>query len=529
MPQDKKKHSVLQNSFDITDVVDHTIDRVQAGEELVDPAQKALDAMTKSKIPEFQTKALYMLAPDNPFRKALIKLTYSRFFEGFILFAILCNCVTLAMGDPICQNENISMADAEKNCSKEAAMMFAIGEVTSIIFLAIFTMEFVLKVLAQGFFVEPRVSYLRDPWNWLDFVVVIISWLQYIPSFGNLSALRTFRVLRPLRAISVIPGMKVILKSMLDSLAALTWVLVLWMFFFFVFGIIGIQLWGGLFDARCHIKTFNATENSTSYSLDENDERMCALKIATSTQNCDTETTTCSTLVSGGYTCDDVHYGPGLDVVERECRRVDVSDGPSFGFGNFNNMYNAIFLVFTSITLEGWVDNYYNVIDSFGNWFFAFMYFLLLILLGSYFMLNLALAVIWEEYDDASHEEIAAQEMIAEVSGANTEEARNALRTKKAEMRRRKEERHRPKPCCKCILKNITVFVQSTGFEMVITSLIILNTVGLALDSDPPVQELQEFLDIMNYVFTGVFFLEMVLKIIGLGLCVYLQRWLQPL
>lgn len=75
------------------------------------------------------------------------------------------------------------------------------------IFTVIFTAESVFKILAYGFIVH-RNAYLRDGWNWLDFIVVIIGWIELIPSIPNLKGLRTLRVLRPLRSINAIPSMK---------------------------------------------------------------------------------------------------------------------------------------------------------------------------------------------------------------------------------------------------------------------------------------------------------------------------------
>lgn len=40
------------------------------------------------------------------------------------------------------------------------------------VFLGIYTMEMFIKLLARGFFLNSY-TYLRDAWNWLDFVVII--------------------------------------------------------------------------------------------------------------------------------------------------------------------------------------------------------------------------------------------------------------------------------------------------------------------------------------------------------------------
>lgn len=78
--------------------------------------------------------------------------------------------------------------------------------VCRVIFTTIYTFESCLKVTARGFILE-KFTYLRDPWNWLDFVVIGLAYLTMIvKELGNLSALRTFRVLRALKTVAIIPG-----------------------------------------------------------------------------------------------------------------------------------------------------------------------------------------------------------------------------------------------------------------------------------------------------------------------------------
>ncbi|TTH38821.1 Sodium channel protein type 3 subunit alpha [Bagarius yarrelli] len=72
-------------------------------------------------------------------------------------------------------------------------------------FTGIYTFESLIKILARGFCVG-KFTFLRDPWNWLDFSVIVMAYVTEFVDLGNVSALRTFRVLRALKTISVIPG-----------------------------------------------------------------------------------------------------------------------------------------------------------------------------------------------------------------------------------------------------------------------------------------------------------------------------------
>ena len=63
----------------------------------------------------------------------------------------------------------------------------------------------VIKAVAKGLVLD-RLTYLRSPWNWLDFVVILSGYATLAVEIGNLAGLRTFRVLRALKTVSIIPG-----------------------------------------------------------------------------------------------------------------------------------------------------------------------------------------------------------------------------------------------------------------------------------------------------------------------------------
>uniref|UniRef100_A0A3P9NNR8 Ion transport domain-containing protein n=1 Tax=Poecilia reticulata TaxID=8081 RepID=A0A3P9NNR8_POERE len=111
-------------------------------------------------------------------------------------------------------------------------------------FTAIYTFEFVVKVLARGFCIG-KFTFLRDPWNWLDFCVIVLAYVTEFADIGNLSVLRTFRVLRTLKAISVIPGLKTIVGALFQSVKKLTDVMILTVFCLSVFALVGLQLFMG--------------------------------------------------------------------------------------------------------------------------------------------------------------------------------------------------------------------------------------------------------------------------------------------
>ena len=109
---------------------------------------------------------------------------------------------------------------------------------TETVFTVLYTVEMVLKITGLGF-IFGKDAYIRDAWNVLDFVIVTSSLLAYIDTQGevevniyeptleetsanfDLTSLRTFRVARPLKTISSVKGLKVIIVAVLSALPLL--------------------------------------------------------------------------------------------------------------------------------------------------------------------------------------------------------------------------------------------------------------------------------------------------------------------
>lgn len=108
-------------------------------------------------------------------------------------------------------------------------------------FSIIFVLECIVKVIAMGFVVHKN-SYLRDSWNCLDFAIVIISLVGFLPfSDGNtsLKVLRTFRILRPLRSVNKLPAVRVQIKTIFNALPNIYRDFLFIAFIFSIFAIFG--------------------------------------------------------------------------------------------------------------------------------------------------------------------------------------------------------------------------------------------------------------------------------------------------
>lgn len=107
------------------------------------------------------------------------------------------------------------------------------------------------KILALGF-VFNRGAYLRDVWNILDFVIVVTSYLPYVINFGfSVNALRAIRVLRPLKTITKVKALKMIVSTLFHSFSLVMDSLYILFFVILVFAIAGNQLFSGSLKNRC--------------------------------------------------------------------------------------------------------------------------------------------------------------------------------------------------------------------------------------------------------------------------------------
>ena len=163
----------------------------------------------------------------------------------------------------------------------------AASDAAEFIFLAVFTFEMIAKIIAMGFiWTPPKLSdgiggsYLRDPWNWLDFIVVIVAFMSLIPGVGNFSGLRTVRILRPLKTMTAVPGMKTIVNSLLATMGSMVSVIILAVALFTLFGVLGVQLFTGVLEGQCFYLDQSAIDDETGGWLqDDMQGGLCGLDV----------------------------------------------------------------------------------------------------------------------------------------------------------------------------------------------------------------------------------------------------------
>ncbi|XP_067122781.1 muscle calcium channel subunit alpha-1-like isoform X2 [Centruroides vittatus] len=299
------------------------------------------------KIAERPIRALFCLTLKNPLRKLCIDIVEWKPFEYLILLTIFCNCVALAVYTPY--------PNADSNQVNHYL------EKIEYVFLVIFTIECIMKIIAYGFMLHSG-AYLRNGWNFLDFIIVIIGIIStalstFMKEGFDVKALRAFRVLRPLKLVSGVPSLQVVLNSILRAMVPLLHIGLLVIFVIIIYAIIGLELFSGKMHQTCY--------NNFTGLIALEEPHPCG----------------------GGY-----HCNASLAEV---CRTY--WEGPNYGITNFDNFGLAMLTVFQCVTNEGWTNVLYNINDAVGNeW--PWIYFISLIIIGSFFVLNLVLGVLSGEF-----------------------------------------------------------------------------------------------------------------------------------
>ncbi|XP_066120058.1 voltage-dependent T-type calcium channel subunit alpha-1G isoform X8 [Saccopteryx bilineata] len=369
--------------------------------------------------PALAPVVFFYLSQDSRPRSWCLRTVCNPWFERVSMLVILLNCVTLGMFRPC---EDIA-------CDSQRCRILQAFD--DFIF-AFFAVEMVVKMVALGIF--GKKCYLGDTWNRLDFFIVIAGMLEYSLDLQNVSfsAVRTVRVLRPLRAINRVPSMRILVTLLLDTLPMLGNVLLLCFFVFFIFGIVGVQLWAGLLRNRCFLpENFSlplSVDLERYYQTENEDENpfICSQPRENGMRSC-RSVPTLRGEGGGGPPCgldyEAYNSSSNTTCVNWNQYYTNCSAGehnPFKGAINFDNIGYAWIAIFQVITLEGWVDIMYFVMDA--HSFYNFIYFILLIIVGSFFMINLCLVVIATQFSETKQREsqLMREQRVRFLSNAST-------------------------------------------------------------------------------------------------------------
>ncbi|KAA8581298.1 hypothetical protein FQN60_002879, partial [Etheostoma spectabile] len=408
----------------------------------------------------------------------------------------------------------------------------------------------------------------------------------YVTEFvdlGNVSALRTFRVLRALKTITVIPGLKTIVAALIQSVKKMVDVMILTVFALAVFALVGLQLFMGNLRQKCvrwpiqtnetafeffnSTATFNNTmsfnnTNDTTYSNGtfnfneyiENSENHYFLEGSLDALLCGNSSD--AGKCPEGYTC------------------MKAGRNPNFGYTSFDSFGWAFLALFRLMTQDYWENLFQLILRAAGKTYMLF--FVVIIFLGSFYLINLILAVVamaYEEQNQATQREAIEKEeefqrLLEEYKNQDEQSAadyelrekslgsvHSRLHLEEPGLTKRtgsalsvltaaaiEELQEAQRPCPPCWYKFADIFlkwdccpqwvffkkwmhfvVMDPFVDLGITICIVLNTLFMAMEHYPMTPEFEHMLSVGNLVFTGIFTAEMFFKLMAMDPYYYFQ------
>ncbi|XP_012680292.1 sodium channel, voltage gated, type VIII, alpha subunit b isoform X2 [Clupea harengus] len=319
--------------------------------------------------------SLYIFTPFSIIRRIAIKILIHSLFSMIIMCTILTNCVFMTFSNP-------------PEWSKTMEYVFT----------GIYTFESLTKIVSRGFCIDGW-TFLRDAWNWLDFMVISMAYVTEFVDLGNVSALRTFRVLRALKTISVIPGLKTIVGALVQSVKKLSDVMILTVFCLSVFALIALQLFMGNLRHKCVYWPINTNDSFLAngsrgfdwkeYIMNETNFYFLPNQIDALLCGNSSDSGRCPE----GYTC------------------MKAGKNPNYDYTSFDSFGWAFLALFRLMTQDFWENLYQLTLRAAGKTYMLF--FVLVIFVGSFYLVNLILAVVamaYEEQNQATIEEAEQKE-----------------------------------------------------------------------------------------------------------------------
>ncbi|KAH0626962.1 hypothetical protein JD844_002291 [Phrynosoma platyrhinos] len=319
----------------------------------------------------------------------------------FIMITILTNCVFMAMSNPPAWAKNVEYT-----------------------FTGIYTFESMIKILARGFCID-NFTFLRDPWNWLDFSVIVMAYLTEFVDLGNVSALRTFRVLRALKTITVIPGLKTIVGALIQSVKKLSDVMILTVFCLAVFALIGLQLFMGNLRQKCvRWPPFtNDTLQEVAFGLDSDPFGNTTLYDNITGYDGNTILSSNETTFDWNeYINNEENFyflDGALDALlcgnssdAGQCPEgylcMKAGRNPNYGYTSYDTFSWAFLSLFRLMTQDYWENLFQLTLRAAGKTYMIF--FVVIIFLGSFYLINLILAVVAMAYADQNEQTLLEEQ-----------------------------------------------------------------------------------------------------------------------
>lgn len=455
------------------------------------------------------------------FRHRMLWISEWSVFENFVVILIVCNA--LVMAHPVAYDEMSQPLGVQNT-------YFVFETLVS----GVFVIELLCRVIAYGFFFgdAPNPCFLKEPANWIDLMVVIFTFSEPFAAeviseqdLRTMRVLRIFRVFRLVKKITFLPRLRNIVHSLSISLYRLwvSWLAII--FTLLVISLAGMDLWGDAYWRRCRLTEEPYSLNGTLvWPVDPEQLRFCGGRYVCGKTAAGAETF-CKSPVSS-----DSGPIPGYDPWPE----LFANPFADYGFTGYQTLWSGLLTTFQVVNIDGWV----NLMNRFedAKWpGLSIPFFVVLMLFGGLVLMNLVLAILWYSFDmtvqeDRSHqgdykllmeakrmdpppvitEDIQVLPLHALVSSVQDLEvqvaAAQAFHALDTEFR-------------SMGIKNICYsMITNPWFGRVMNIIIIINALCMCFDIYPPYDDtMLLILDNINTLCSLIFFAEVCIKIIGVG------------
>ena len=456
----------------------------------------ALDVSLNSSIPEFADPFFFS---KNSFpRRELVMLYTWPWFEQLTLMAIIISCVNLALDEPRIETCKNLPLDNTFNC----VQLYNYLSMCDIVITWYFTADLVIAILCKGLFIQNE-SMLRNGWAVLDVVVVSVSIAGILATGGgggaikSLRSLRAFRALRALRAVSRLPALRLVIDALFMAVPKVKETVVVVLLFMYIFAVIGLQNFSGG-QLVCSDASITSAKECTGY--------MYVTGSACSLHN--------STLFE--QLCKESWEGDPSHWVKR-----GLYPSP----WNFNDIGNAMLTVFELVTGENWpvvmqsgTDNVApNVLPISKNTPEAAIYFIMVEIVLNQLLIELFTGIIIDTYLDLRTNS-SGLSLLTDNQKAWVDNMKVMLQTKPV---RFDQPPASNSPLLAKMAKSLFNVAINTYFDSFIMLAIIGNLVVMAMYHHDPTPAWLTLFSIADAVFTAIFCLEFVVKVVGLGYSQY--------
>jgi hypothetical protein len=182
--------------------------------------------------PAVEGRAFGIIDKNNSFRRVMFRIVTNKYFDYFIIVMIVLSAVQLSLDSPL---------DDPHSTMKKS--LFWIDVATTVVFI----LEALMKNLTYGFLMNGQWSYIRQPWNILDFIIIIFSVMSIGPFSDNFKTIKIFRILRSMRLISRNEQLKVAVRALFFAIPNILNITIIMLLFFLIFGVIAVSYFKGKF------------------------------------------------------------------------------------------------------------------------------------------------------------------------------------------------------------------------------------------------------------------------------------------